>query len=548
MSVFTITISSNNQPIDLPYILKEVDILYEVNKLPVAQLTFVDGNPSTQSFELSNSPHFIPGQEIEIKGRYEPDANSESTIFKGIALKHTVEADLSGSSLTIELKDKAFKMTTVNKNKVYRDQEEVQIFRDLIESNGLAVDQIDDLKGTHQELIQYYCSDWDFLLSRADLFGRWVYVKEGAISVINPGGIDTITADHVFSFGIDNIFNLHLEIDAEKQVDQVSSSSWDIAEQVLTQPVQAASFNTGIGDVVASDVASIVGAGTYTLQSTVPLNTEELQGWSDGYVRRTRLAMIRGSFTVRGIPNIQPLEIMEIAGIGTRFNGKAIISGVRHRVTENGWFTDVQFGIGAQRYVDRHSTQDKPAAGLLPAIDGLQIGIIDTFEADPNEQLRVKVIIPALGPEDNSIWAWLMSPDAGNERGFFFRPETGDEVIVGFLNNDPRQAVVLGAVYSQAIAPPIESDQINENNPVKGIFSREGLQLEMDDENKVLQITTAEDHYIKLDQQEERIEINDVHGNNIKLSSSGIEIISAGDIKIEASGNVEIKGSKVDVK
>ena len=34
--------------------------------------------------------------------------------------------------------------------------------------------------------------------------------------------------------------------------------------------------------------------------------------------------------------------------------------------------------------------------------------------------------------------------DAGENRGSFWRPEIGDEVVLGFLNSDPRDAIILG--------------------------------------------------------------------------------------------------------
>ncbi len=548
MGVFTITILSDGQKVDDTYVLTSLDIQQEVNKIPYARLSFVDGNPSKQRFDLSNSSVFLPGKEIEIKARYEAEARSETSLFKGLIVKHVVEAGIHASMLNIELKDAAVKMTTLRKNRVFRDQKEEAVFRDLIESNGLKVDKMAPAKTVQQELIQYYCSDWDFLLGRTDVYGWWVHAQQGSISLVNPAAINTSTSDHRFSYGLDNIFDLHLEINAENQIGQANSIGWDLPNQAATPTAQGTSFHPGIGDLKAADLAAAVNADAYQLQSLVPLVPEELQLWSDSRIRKSRLAMIRGSFTVGGIPKIQPLEVMEIGGISTRFNGNAIISGVRHRISEEGWFTDVQFGLRPDRYVDQFPPEEKLASGLIPPVQGLQIGVIDTFEADPDEQLRIKVKLPALGEEAGAVWARLASPDAGNQRGFFFRPEVGDEVIVGFLNNDPRQAIILGGLFSQTIPPPIEVDQINEANPLKGIFSREGLQLKIDDENQVLQVLTSADQAITLNQSEEFIEMQDVHGNKIRMDKDGIQIISSKDVLIEAANNVEIKGKKVDVK
>ncbi len=547
MSVFTITLLSKGENIKIPYTLTEVDVHQEVNKIPYARLSFVDGSASKQTFDLSNSPYFVPGNEIEIKAGYEEDAKSETSIFKGIIVKHAVEADLDGSYLNLELKDKALKMTTVRKNKVHREVKEDGVFQKLVTDNGLKVGKIAATKGKHPELVQYNCSDWDFLLSRVDVQGWWVYVHQETLSVVNPAEISTSKATHTFSYGLSNIFNLHLEINAEHQVKEVNSHAWDIEKKKLSQQVKGEDTEMEIGNIDSSSLATAVGAEKYALQSIAPLLPEELKAWSDSKLLKTRWAMVRGSFSIQGIPKIQVLEVMEIEGISDRFNGKAVISGIRHRISEDGWFTDVQFGIKPDSYIDQHAVSSKPAGGLLPSIHGLQIGMVDAFEKDPDGQFRIKVKLPFLGEEETAIWARILSPDAGKERGVFFRPEVGDEVVVGFLNDDPRQAIVLGSLFSKSLPPPVVADEINEKNFIKGIFSKEGLQVKMDDENKMIQLITSEKQLISVNEKEKSIKLQDVNGNKITMNEDGILLESAKDIVLKADGNVEITGTEVDV-
>lgn len=548
MSVFTITILSEGKKVDAPYVLKAVDVFQEVNRLPHARLVFVDGNPALQEFKLSNTDFFIPGKEIEIKIRYEEDANSENTIFKGIITKQAVEADVYASSLELELKDKAVKMTTLPQNKVYVAQEESDIFRQLIEGNGLNAGDITANTGELEEIVQYHVCDWDFLLTRADISGLWVVCSDGTISVVDPSTIQTANAQHRFSHGIDNILSFHLEIDAEQQLTQVSSTAWDLAENNLTPASQANNFELGLGNLKANELASAVGGTEWQLQSIIPLTGAELQAWANAKLRKSRFAMMKGTLTVKGIPNINLLEVIEIAGVSDRFNGNTIISGIRHRITEDGWFTDVQFGMSAEWYADRIKDMNTTSSNLLPAIQGIHIGVVDAFEADPNELFRLRVQIPAFGADAPSIWARLLSLEAGNGRGFFFRPEVGDEVVVGFLDNDSRQAIVLGSLFGSKQLPPVPNEEITEDNFIKGFFSREGIQIKMDDEKKALHFITSENQSITLDEDAQSIEIKDVNENSILMDADGITIRSAKNIVIEASDNVEIKGSKVDVK
>jgi uncharacterized protein involved in type VI secretion and phage assembly len=209
----------------------------------------------------------------------------------------------------------------------------------------------------------------------------------------------------------------------------------------------------------------------------------------------------------------------------------------------------VQFGLPAERYITSPGVTDLPAAGLLPGVNGLQIGIVAPFEEDPDKEFRVKVKLPGIDPKKGDIWARLAAPDAGKGRGYFFRPEPGDEVIVGFFNDDPRQAVILGAMYGSKNAPPDDMKKLSKDNIAKGIVTRSGITLGFNDDKKSsFFIKTPGPNKIILDDDKQMIQISDQHGNSITMNKDGIEIKSARDLKIEASGNVEIKGTKVDVK
>ena len=106
--------------------------------------------------------------------------------------------------------------------------------------------------------------------------------------------------------------------------------------------------------------------------------------------------MLRGRLSVPGFAAIKPLDVMELAGVGKRFNGTTLVTGMRHRVNTQGWLTDVQFGLSPVRFAAREDIVDVPAAGLLPAVHGLQLGVVDAFKEDPDKQLRVKVLLAGI--------------------------------------------------------------------------------------------------------------------------------------------------------
>jgi uncharacterized protein involved in type VI secretion and phage assembly len=196
---------------------------------------------------------------------------------------------------------------------------------------------------------------------------------------------------------------------------------------------------------------------------------------------------------------------------------------------------------------------DSPAAGMLPGVHGLQIGIVQPYEADPNQEHRVKLLIPVIDGSNGLVWGRLAAPEAGKNRGLFFWPEPGDEVILGFLNDDPRQPVILGALYSSANTPP---GPPTEANAQKGLVTKGGTKLLFDDEKKLVSLATPNGSSIVLDEDKKTVEIKDANSNVLRLTADGIILESGKDLTITAKGTVhiegtkgvEIKGAKIDLK
>lgn len=548
----TATIKSNGNTVSSEYHIISIDVIKEVNKIPTAQLIVLDGDAAQQKFEISDSDDFAPGQKIEILLRY--DSDQDETVFKGIIVRHRVKADKNGSYLTLDLKDVAFRLTTTRKSAVFPEDntksiKDHEIIKNIIKvDKNLTVKSVEKTTIKHERMVQYDCSDWDFILSRTDANGLWVLVDDSEIVVKKP----ELTAQpkHTFNYGIDTIYDFEMESDIRQHVDKVTSTRWSSKQQKMFTPIAAADFKLQQGNDIDSKLASAIGADDYSLIAPVDLRPKERKAWADAKLKKSRLSMLKGHIKVDGDATIKLGDLIEIKGIGDRFNGKTLVTAVRHQVSEQGWQTDVQFGLSADWYIkQRDDIVDTPASGLLPPINGLHIGKVVDFQDDPENQFRVRVNVPTIG-KDAIIWARMASLYAGKDRGIFFWPEKDDEVLLGFLNDDPRQAVILGTLPSEKNAPYVHLKPTKENN-IKGIIVKNGTHLAFTDEDKKASVIlqTQKSNKIGLDDEKEIILIKDQHGNKISMSKDGIEITSVKDIKIDASkGKVETSSQKQEMK
>ena len=64
-------------------------------------------------------------------------------------------------------------------------------------------------------------------------------------------------------------------------------------------------------------------------------------------------------------------------------------------------------------------------------LDGVHVALV-TNNKDPENQGRVKVRFPWLDDTAESHWCRLSARYAGKDRGMYFVPEVGDEVLVVF--------------------------------------------------------------------------------------------------------------------
>jgi uncharacterized protein involved in type VI secretion and phage assembly len=187
--------------------------------------------------------------------------------------------------------------------------------------------------------------------------------------------------------------------------------------------------------------------------------------------------------------------------------------------------------------------------------NGILIGTVADLE-DPDALGRVRVKFPSLA-DQLSYWAKIAAPMAGNSRGFFFRPEVDDEVLVAFEMGDPRRPYVLGALWSKVDTPPPDDSKPKDNN-WRFIKSRSGHILKFDDTKgaeRVEIIDKDQRHKIIIDSSGDKIQILCDSGNmeikatagKLQIEASEAEIKTTGNMTLQAGGQMTIKGSVVNI-
>jgi len=563
----TTTIKVDGTAIPTQFGVDSIRVYKAANKIPFAILHLHDGDPAKQKFSVSDSNFFTPGKKIQILAGYH---NKEKTIFEGIVIRHGIKIKQgTAPMLEIECKDPAVKMTVDRKNKYFYNQKDSEIIKEVLGNYGFDL-KTDATKSKHREMVQYAATDWDFIIQRAEANARLVFCNNGKLTIKKPDFKQTPKFN--LNYGT-SIYEYEAEMDARDQYPKAKAMSWKPGDQQLID--SEANAQGPVGGGLLGDIGSAISKGADAIESVAAkaginldlpgtrpdtdftkvldvkqmllqhpgdLSPEELQSWAEAQYTKSELAKLRGRVKFQGIDSLVPGDCITVQGVGQRHEGKVYVTAVSHEIGRGGWFTQAQFGLPQRWFAEEYDVSAQPASALLPAVHGLQIGVVNRLAPDPDGEDRIQVRLPMVDNEGEGVWSRIACQDAGNDRGSFFRPEIGDEVIVGFLNDDPREAIVLGMLNSSANPAHLNA---NDQNHEKGWKTRSKMKMIFNDDKKSLVIETPKGKKITIDENADKIKIEDEHQNSITMDANGIVIEAGQNLTLKAGQNLKIEAPNI---
>jgi len=467
-------------PINALYNLVSIGISRAVSSIGSAELVFTL-NSGDGTLDAGESNDFAPGSMLEIQAG---DDGVNTSLFKGIIVQQRIRlAETAAPEFIVQCSEEAIRMTNSRKNRCFQHQQDSAVISDVVKEYHLS-SSVDSTGDNHPQLIQYQSSDWDFILARAAANGLLVYTDGAIVMVRKPGNSESSGMTLVYGT---NIYSFDCALDVRAQMASIG-----------------------------------------------------ILAWSGATPSGVRLSALRGTLKTTGSAAPRLNVPVNLKGFGNRFDGDALVTSIRHEISDGDWYTTLGFGLPAEKDTAPTTLSAPAAGGLLPAVSGLQNGTVKQIDQDPDGEYRIMVEVPVFDPSGVGTWARLAQFYAGAGAGSFFLPEPGDEVILGFLNDDPRYPVILGMMYSKKNQPPYMPDP---QNKIKGIVTRNQLSLSFDDDAKVLTIQTPGGNELSLSDQDKSVRLKDQNGNVLLLDHSGITLESMRDLVIKAGGNLVLNAN-----
>jgi len=157
-----------------------------------------------------------------------------------------------------------------------------------------------------------------------------------------------------------------------------------------------------------------------------------------------------------------------------------------------------------------------------------------TDTADPNEQGRLKVSVPAV-LDTVELWAMPCVPFAGPGVGFFALPDPGTGVWVEFESGDPSFPIWTGCFWGSGQLPDVSDAGVK-------ILKTTELTVRLDDGAAELLISSTSGGEIKLTD----VVLSEAGGASHEVGSSGVTSTKGGSVEVSDSG-VSVNGGVLNV-
>ena len=372
--------------------------------------------------------------------------------------------------------------------------------------------QRDSIKSTYLKefkyLVQYNESSFDFLKRLATRYGQWYYFDGMRMQFGQTKNSKTVLI---------NGASLHsFKIQANMVSHKISLTGYDYNNGANIQNA-AAKTATGSKDSFASIVGYNQGTvtnaelsnGTYTVNAQ---NKEDI----DEMVKLQTAGNDANSVYYSGISYF-PIGLGQVFTIVNQTVEHELIAieVIHHSEVHGNYsceFKAIPADVEAPHYTNVHvfaKAESQPA----------QV----KENNDPEGLGRVKVQFYAASGNAVSEWIRMIQPHSGAGKGFYFIPEIGEEVLVGFEGNNVQNPYVIGAQYNGQD----KSGYADSQNNIKAIHTRSGHLIKFTEDESIL-IADKNGNEILLD----------TVGGNINITASNTITMNAANIVINASENI----------
>ncbi|HVP07428.1 MAG TPA: phage baseplate assembly protein V [Candidatus Acidoferrum sp.] len=455
-------------------------------------------------------------------------------IITEVSLDNTIDglnsALITGLSPTIG-------MDGARRNAFYYDQSASDIISAVIGKHPITPGTVDSTSGVLKFCAQYGETDYDFVRRMASSRGLFAHYDGKKFNACKAGGSASEELVWRQSLGA---FSLGLGT-AQKEF---AGQAFDyVQKQTIAQDSKSLPSQVALSQLskTSSDASANIYKGSSAFPAQVPVPDSKTLDQTLEFARNRHLGRMVRAQGSSIIPKIGVGQCIKIKGMGG-LDGQYWLKAVHHVFDESGKYHNT-FEASP---MDLAFPEEVP---FLPLFSHLQSGLV-TDNKDPDGMGRIKIQLP-WSPDGTTVWVRVLSPDAGDQRGWFSLPEINDEVLVGFEHGSPDHPIVLGCLYNGKDKPAVASgDQLDSSKVMTKQFkTRNGNEVTFTDKDgseKIVITQKGGDNTITLSLNPKSITIESkgditIKGDKLKIEGSSVDIQASGNASMKANGNLDLQ-------
>ena len=453
--------------------------------------------------------------------------------------------------------DRSHRLAAGRKTATFLNTKYSDIASQIASAASLTAD-VDESEGTFDHVFQVNQSDLDFLYGLARQIGydcrvdgEKLLFKRPVDSASGPAeGTGTSTHATELVWG-DNLLDFRARMSAVAQVSKVEVRGWDPKnKQEVIGTAQATATNAEL-PTTAGALAEKVGGQTLVVVDHGVDNQQAADQLATARAEQIGSAAFEATAITAGSPDLKAGVAVSVGGVDPALAGKWVVSGSRHEFGDGMYRTSLEFTGRQDRSLHGLLSQGSGGpGGAGDRMPGVAIAVVDDNN-DPLESGRVKIRIPWLGSDAVSNWARMAAPGAGKDSGMVWLPQVGDEVLVAFEFGDMSRPIVISGLWNGQDTIPFNysSDLDAGDVTYRGWTSRSGHKISLweSSSDSSIQLLTANGKVnIVLDDMNKEIRI-ETEGKLTIDAKQDVEIKAGGSMKLEATGQMTIKGATVAI-
>jgi type VI secretion system secreted protein VgrG len=455
----------------------------------------------------------ILGQDLQIVTR--DQSGAEHVVFDGFVLEASLVYEVFGSyTARLRAVTRSYKLDLTAQEAYYRKQTLSGVARKLCGADGLTAEVL-AADGVKRNYVQWGEPDFRFLTRIADDHNAWIRPTGQGVQICGAfqKGAQVMwrQEDGLLAFDVEGSLAPPAFDGTHADARQMRS----VTHTAVTKPAEGFGASGPMMAAAEKQSKAKLAGGAAVLDARAA-TAEEYKSLLERESLRAATNRVMG----HGVSQKEDLkagDTLEIAGV-LDAKGTYGLTKVVHRWTQRGYENEF-WCTAASNWLPPHPPEP-------PAITGVATGrVVD--QNDPRKMGRIQVQYD--WQEDGpTAWVRATTPHAGQDRGFHFLPEVGDEVVVAFEHGDPERPYVVGSLWNGVDLAPREEfwGADVDPNDVKRIVTKSGHRIQFVDTPGKESIVIATPQHLKIS----LIEKTDETGRSMIL------LHSDGDIFLNAPG------------